>query len=76
MALEPPPIQASQRVGEVAFGFLKLPADFLSDDALEITNHGRIGMRASGGADNPTMGFAAFETHVAQGFVHGIFQSG
>ena len=40
-----------ETVGEPAFEALHLLAGFIADDALEIADHRRIGMRAGGGAD-------------------------
>src|SRR5208282_3330772 len=50
-------------VRKFAFGFADLGAGFLSNDAMEVADHGGIGMRSEDAADP-----------VAHGFVDGVFE--
>ena len=60
-------------VGQAAFGFEDLVAGFEADDAVEVADHGGIGMRAEGGAEQ-VVGVGDVGDPVAHGFADGVFE--
>src|SRR5690606_23681989 len=62
-----------QRIGQAAFLLHDLLAHFVADHRLKVADHGRVGVRAGGGADQ-VEGAVDVGHPVAQRFVHGILQ--
>ncbi len=62
-----------QRVGQAAFLLHDLLAYFVADHRLEVAHHGRVGVRAGGGADQ-VEGVVNVGHPVAQGLVHRVLQ--
>ncbi len=63
----------NQRVGQAAFLLQDLLAYFVADHRLEVAHHGRVGVRAGGGADQ-VEGVVDVGHPVAQGLVHRVLQ--
>ncbi len=62
-----------QRVGQAAFLLHDLLAHFVADHRLEVADHGRVGVRAGGGADQ-VEGVVDVRHPVAQRLVHGVLE--
>ncbi len=62
-----------QRVGQAAFLLQDLFAHFVADHRLEVADHGRVGVRAGGGADQ-VEGVVDVGHPVAQRLVHGVLE--
>ena len=73
MALEPPPMQATSESGSRPSAAMHLLARLGADDRLEVAHHGRIGMRAGGGADAIERVVDVGDP-VAQRLVHGVLE--
>ena len=73
MALEPPPTQAMMAVGQAVFLLENLRAGFAADDAMEVADHGGVGVRAEDAAEE-VVGGADVGDPVAHGFVDGVFE--
>ena len=69
----PPPTQAIRTIRQPAFALENFRAGFFADDALEIANHHRVGMRAQDGAEQ-VMRDSNVGDPIAHGFADGVFE--
>ena len=73
MAFEPPPTQATQRVGQPPLGLLDLRARLAADHRLQLAHERRVRVRAGDRADD-VVGGADVGDPVAQRLVHGVLE--
>mmetsp|Transcript_18127 Transcript_18127/g.28119 ORF Transcript_18127/g.28119 Transcript_18127/m.28119 type:complete len:301 (+) Transcript_18127:2712-3614(+) len=71
--VRPPTDRGNNRIGKATFRFDHLFADFLANDGLKITDHGRIRVR-SGDCADAIKRVAHIGHPIAKGIVHGIFE--